>query len=232
MSQTYLGVRDARYQGLMEVYKKAYPDKAFLTMQADVKKIWKEELDKGKDEKLFNDKMVELNAKIKRGSLLTFFKSASKPKPKETPKPKEPEPEPISAEPEEDQCEEEKDDKRKETKAQDMVKKQIEVKDRKLKYLHDERAVNQNQGRERSLNEDIKKTKLEIEQLNKNLKRMQNVQKAVQKNRQRKKAFEERLKVENPELAKAMKLRDGPGRPTIETDDPGIFCSCFFKICF
>ena len=88
MSQTYLGVRDARYQGLMEVYKKAYPDKAFLTMQADVKKIWKEELDKGKDEKLFNDKMVELNAKIKRGSLLTFFKSASKPKPKETPKPK------------------------------------------------------------------------------------------------------------------------------------------------
>ena len=43
---------------------------------------------------------------------------------------------------------------------------------------------------------------------------------AVQKSRD-KKAFEERLKLENPDLAKAMKLQDGPGKPSIETDNPG-----------
>ena len=41
------------------------------------------------------------------------------------------------------------------------------------------------------------------------------------KHREKKKSFEAQLKIENPDLARALKLRDAPGRPTIEEDNPG-----------
>ena len=38
----------------MEVYKRVNHERPFLTIKYEVKKMWKDELDSGKDEKLFN----------------------------------------------------------------------------------------------------------------------------------------------------------------------------------
>ena len=226
MSKSYLSEVDRRYQVLMDVYKSLHVGRSFLAVQADVKKIWRDELNNGKDEKLFNDKMVELNAKKEKRSVLSFFKAKSK----ETPKTKEPQIE-KETEPEPEEKEETKIDNRKETKEQDKTRKLIENYENKLRLLVEERSCNQNPAREKSINGGINKTKLEISLQKKRLTRMQNVQKAVRKNRQKKKEFEEKLKVENPELAQSLKLRDGPGKPTIETDNPGKKLKCF-HMCF
>ena len=101
MSKSYFSIRDERYQILMEVYKRVNHGRPFLTIQYELKKMWKEELDSGKDEKLFNDMIIQLNAKNDKKSVLIFFKvkpkEADAPKevvaPKEPLKPKDPEPE-------------------------------------------------------------------------------------------------------------------------------------------
>ena len=176
MSKSYLSEVDRRYQVLMDVYKSLHVGRSFLAVQADVKKIWRDELNNGKDEKLFNDKMVELNAKKERRSVLSFFKAKSK----ETPKTKEPQIE-KETEPEPEEKEETKIDNRKETKEQDKTRKLIENYENKLRLLVEERSCNQNPAREKSINGGINKTKLEISLQKKRLTRMQNVQKAVKK---------------------------------------------------
>ena len=68
---------------------------------------------------------------------------------------------------------------------------------------------------------ELKKTKETWKETKKKLTNKINVQKAVIKHREKKKSFEAQLKIENPDLARALKLRDAPGRPTIEEDNPG-----------
>ena len=58
MSKSFLSSRDEKYQGLMEVYKRVNHGRPFLTIQSELNKMWKEELDSGKDEKLFNDMII------------------------------------------------------------------------------------------------------------------------------------------------------------------------------
>ena len=111
-------------------------------------------------------------------------------------------------------------DNRKETKVQDGLKNRISVLEKKTLLLIEERSIG-SEGKAKILTEQIKNTRKELEAAKKELKHLADVQKAVQKHRQKKKEFEDNLKVENPELAKALKLRDAPGRPTIEEDNPG-----------
>ena len=93
----------------------------------------------------------------------------------------------------------------------------ISVLEKKVLLMLEERSLNTMEGRALTLSTEIKKTRDQLESLRNELKRKINIQKNVQKCRQKKKDFEERLKLENPDLAKAWKLRDGPGRLTIET---------------
>ena len=55
---------------LIQIYKKAYPWKLFLQVQADVGKIQKDEIDGGKDEELFDNKITQLKSKLKEGEAL------------------------------------------------------------------------------------------------------------------------------------------------------------------
>ena len=71
-------------------------------------------------------------------------------------------------------------------KGQDKLKKLIELKEKKLSLLQEERSVNQIEGREFFLNRDINNVKQEITQNKNQLRRLENVQKAVQKSRDKK----------------------------------------------
>ena len=63
---------------LIQVYKKNIHGN-FLQMQADVAEIWKDEIDNGKDEKLFHNKIVELIIKTEgRENSKSFMKKAQK----------------------------------------------------------------------------------------------------------------------------------------------------------
>ena len=74
----FLSVKDSRYQTLLTTYKKAYPEKTFLQIQADVGKMWREDLDRGQDRKLFDDKIKQLTTKIQgKGNIMFFMRKAS-----------------------------------------------------------------------------------------------------------------------------------------------------------
>ena len=81
-------------------------------------------------------------------------------------------------------------------------------------------------GLETETNEKISKriasVKQEIENKKKELKRKQTNQKAVHKLRAKKRKAEENLLRDNPEVARALKIRDGVGRPRVEVDQPGM----------
>ena len=229
--KAFLGPKDQKYQTLLQVYQKTNPEKPFLTAQAEVRKIWRDELGSGNaDEKKFKDKITELKTKLeKKGSIMMFMSKAPKKKvtteePQEKNKVEVVEEvkneEEVDVDEEEERDEEETVDNRKACLAQEKMKSEIQTKEKKLLVLIEEREIDDGL-RTRSLAEDIKKTKDDIKKLKANLKHKQNVAKATQKWRLKKKQFEDTLKRENPELAKALKLREGPGRPRIECDNPG-----------
>ena len=232
-SKTYLSDKDAKYQMLLDISKKISPERPFLQLQKEVTDVWKKELEGGTNLILFNKKMEQLRKTLanKKGGIMAFM-ARGKPKQakqaEEEEEVKEDDAVVIEGGEGEGEAETEspwKIDNRRETKVQDDLKNKISVLERKVLILIEERAVNSLEGRASILTADIKKTRDDLEALRNALKRKVNVQKNVQKHRERKKAFEERLKQENPEMAKALKLRDAPGRPTIEEDNPG---NCFF----
>ena len=112
-------------------------------------------------------------------------------------------------------------DPRKETKVQDELRKKISLLEKKVLLLIEERSIGVTEGRAPALNSELRKTKETLNETKKKLTNKINVQKAVIKHREKKKSFEAQLKIENPDLARALKLRDAPGRPTIEEDNPG-----------
>ena len=221
-AKTYLSEKDAKYQMLLDICKKISPERPYLALQKEVTDTWKNELESGTNMILFNKKMEQLKKRLafKKGGIMAFMARGNPQKVKEA----EIEEEPVKEDEKKVEAETEsplKIDNRKETKVQDDLRKRITVLEKKVLVLMEERSVNSLEGRGRFLTADIKKTRDELEALRNQLKRKINVQKSVQKCREKRKMLEERLKEENPDLAKSLKLRDAPGRPTIEEDNPG-----------
>ena len=108
------------------------------------------------------------------------------------------------------------------TPAQDKLKNLIAEKEKKLNGLYEARDIGLEGESAKFLATQILKTKQELKDLQKSLKTRQ---KGVLRNaayRDRRKVAESRLREEHPEFAAALKLRDGPGRPRIECDQPEI----------
>ena len=211
--------------------KKIEPEKPYLVLQSEVTSLWKDELEGGTNPRLFEQKMIELRKKLanKKGGIMAFMAMAKDKSGMDTGEEKEKVKEDDVEVVEDVEVIEELNDvmekewtidNRKETKVQDGLKNRISVLEKKTLLLIEERSIG-SEGKAKILTEQIKNTRKELEAAKKELKHLADVQKAVQKHRQKKKEFEDNLKVENPELAKALKLRDAPGRPTIEEDNPG-----------
>ena len=241
-SKTYLSHKDARYQMLLDISKKISPDRPYLQLQKEVNDTWKNELESGSNPILFNKKMEQLKKRLatKKSAIMVFFSKVAPKKANTENEEKSSEEktnEEIPSEDadvfEEEPVESERQlrfkDHRKETKVQDELKNKISVLEKKVSILIEERSVNLLEGRASKLTQDIKQTRSELESLKNQLKRKVNIQKSVQKCRERRKEWEERLKTENPDLAKSLKLRDAPGRPTIEENNPG---NCLFQNSF
>ena len=211
--------------------KKIEPEKPYLVLQSEVTSLWKDKLEGGTNPRLFEQKMIELRKKLanKKGGIMAFMAMAKDKSGMDTGEEKEKVKEDDVEVVEDVEVIEELNDvmekewtidNRKETKVQDGLKNRISVLEKKTLLLIEERSIG-SEGKAKILTEQIKNTRKELEAAKKELKHLADVQKAVQKHRQKKKEFEDNLKVENPELAKALKLRDAPGRPTIEEDNPG-----------
>ena len=209
--------------------KKIEPEKPYLVLQSEVTSLWKEELKGVTNPRLFDQKMVELRKKLanKKGGIMAFMARAKDKSGMDTgeekKKVKEDNVEDVEVIEELNVVMEKewKIDNRKETKVQDELRNRISVLEKKTLLLIEERSIGSSEGKAKILTEEIKNTRKELEAAKKELKHLADVQKAVQRHRQKKKEFEDNLKVENPELAKALKLRDAPGRPTIEDVNPG-----------
>ena len=230
-SKTFVSVKDAKYQHLLDIMKKIQPEKPYLVLQSEVTSLWKDKLEGGTNPRLFEQKMIELRKKLanKKGGIMAFMARAKDKSGIDTGEEKETVKEDNVEVVEDVEVIEELNDvmekewtidNRKETKVQDGLKNRISVLEKKTLLLIEERSIG-SEGKAKILTEEIKNTRKELEAAKKELKHLADVQKAVQKHRQKKKEFEDNLKVENPELAKALKLRDAPGRPTIEEDNPG-----------
>ena len=231
-SKTFVSVKDAKYQLLLDIMRKIAPEKPYLVLQSEVTSLWKDELEGGTNPRLFEQKMIELRKKLanKKGGIMAFMARAKDKSGMDTGEEKEKVKEDDVEVVEDVEVIEELNDvmekewtidNRKETKVQDGLKNRISVLEKKTLLLIEERSIGSSEGKAKILTEEIKNTRKELEAAKKELKHKADVQKAVQKHRQKKKEFEDNLKVENPELAKALKLRDAPGRPTIEEDNPG-----------
>ena len=48
MPRTYVGEKDAKYQKLFKIYKRAHPDKLGMDVTDEVIRIWRDALDRGK----------------------------------------------------------------------------------------------------------------------------------------------------------------------------------------
>ena len=227
---------------LLDISKKISPDRPYLQLQKEVNDTWKNELESGSNPILFNKKMELLKKRLatKKSAIMVFFSKVAPKKANTENEEKSSEEktnEEIPSEDadvfEEEPVESERQlrfkDHRKETKVQDELKNKISVLEKKVSILIEERSVNLLEGRASKLTQDIKQTRSELESLKNQLKRKVNIQKSVQKCRERRKEWEERLKTENPDLAKSLKLRDAPGRPTIEENNPG---NCLFQNSF
>ena len=229
-SKTFMSAKDAKYQSLLDISKKISPEKPYLQLQKEVTDTWKNELESGSNPRLFERKMEMLRAKLssKKGGIMAFMGRMKKPNEAEKnalEKKKEEEKEEKDLEviddPEVDEEKEWKIDNRKETRVQDELRQRISFLQKKVLLLIEERTIGAGEVRATMLTTEIKNCRAELEMVKKELNRKMIGQKAVQRHRQKKKIFEARLRQENPDLARAMKLRDCVGRPTIEEDNPG-----------
>ena len=108
------------------------------------------------------------------------------------------------------------------TPKQEALKAEILEKEGALGKLLDAKILGLETETAEKINKRIKSLRLEITMKKKELKRKENIQKAVQKHRVKKRKAEEKLLQDNPEVARALKIRDGVGRPRVEVDQPGL----------
>lgn len=108
------------------------------------------------------------------------------------------------------------------TPAQDRIKTLLAVKQKTLNQLFEARAVGLEGDTAKLLVTNIKQTKDDIKDLEKLLRKRKLGMRRNITYRARRKATEKKLMIEHPEFASALKLRDSPGRPRIECDQPDI----------
>ena len=235
MSKVFLSESDKKYQSFYKFYMKAYPGKTGNQVTAEASKIWREELEHGKDEKKYNIEMARLSEvsenRKKIGSIWSFLQNKPKPKPDKivnTAVPDENEVlivteannnKPVVDENDKDAGNME--DRRKLTPAQDKLKDRIVAEEKKLLILMELKEIDLGASAV-GLSAQIKESKEKIKRFKMDLRRNKNLQAAQIRHRAHKKQREERLKNEHPEFAQVLKLRDTVGRPRIECDNPGI----------
>ena len=108
------------------------------------------------------------------------------------------------------------------TPKQEMLKAEILEKESTLGKLLEAKMLGLENETAEKVTQRIKKVRSEIKAKKAELKRKESIQKAVQKHRDKKRKAEESLLKENPEVAKALKIRDCVGRPRVEVDQPGL----------
>ena len=106
------------------------------------------------------------------------------------------------------------------TPAQDKLREELSEKEKALNGLYEARAIGLSGHSAIFIEAQIKKAKAEISAMKKQLKLKEQRAKASRKFRENRKSVEERLKLEHPEFAAALNLRDNPGKPRVECDQP------------
>ena len=109
-----------------------------------------------------------------------------------------------------------------ETPVQDALNKEIDGKEKLLAHLYEARNLDFGGDSLVSIASRIKTTKSERDVLKRKLKLRIQKTKANRKYRKKKKDIEEKIKVNYPDLARDMNLRETVGRPRLEVDQPGI----------
>ena len=108
------------------------------------------------------------------------------------------------------------------TPAQTKLKSDVLVMEGALAKLLEAKLLGLESETSEKINKRIVDLKSEIKKKKQELKRKVNIQKAVKKYRNKKRTAEEALMKENPEVAKALKIRENVGRPRVEEDQPGL----------
>ena len=77
-SKTFVSVKDAKYQLLLDIMKKIEPEKPYLVLQSEVTSLWKDKLEGGTNPRLFEQKMIELRKKLanKKGGIMAIMARA------------------------------------------------------------------------------------------------------------------------------------------------------------
>ena len=242
LSADNMNTTDKQYQNLFKKYVKAFPEKTPAVCQRNVSELWKEEIKKGKhsiDDKKYEEELAKLNNIIvnreKKGGIQSFFQK----KTKKTINPTVliPEKEPVivdTVEPSDDQTNDEavvtladdNDNDAMEEKhtcpVQDKLKMKIAEKEKALTNLNEARNLNLGDESTVTLTKKIRDVMNERDELQKELKRKEQNMKNNKAYRARRRAAEDRLKIEHPEMASTLKLREGVGRPRIECDQEGV----------
>ena len=220
------------HQDLYNKYVKAHGSKSKAKCQSEVNRIWKNDIKVGKtiDEEKYVNVIAELDEKItqlEKGNIKSFFKKKSvnnnvAPAPKVNEEIAEAEvvvdelQEVVNEEGEDLELVHAEEDKAPpSTPAQDKLKALLVAKDRALNGLYEARDVGLEGETAAVIAVKIKETKVEITKLNHQLKRKVKVAMSNRAYRDRRKALEDKLKVEHPEFAAALKLRQGVGHPRI-----------------
>ena len=66
--RAYTGENDQKYQKLFKMYKRAHPDKLGMDVSDEVIRLWKETLQKGKDDAVYTEYMARQDRKIERNA--------------------------------------------------------------------------------------------------------------------------------------------------------------------
>ena len=230
---------DKLYQDLFKKYVKAHGSaKSRQACQVDVAEIWKRDIKVSKaiDEAQYKAVIRNLDKTIgekeRKGTIVSFFRN---PPPKKADKPPS---EPIITvgEQQDDLTRlvevnnliPEQEDTTFEDKGppptlvQDRLNVQLAERERILVGLLEARDIGLEGETATVLAAKIKGTKAKIVAIKKQLRRRKKMAVANRNYRNRRKAIEDRLKVDHPEFAAFMKLREGVGRPRIECDQPDI----------
>ena len=222
-----------RYQYLFKLYSLAHPNKSSRSCQAEVNEIWNSKLkdDKKKIDDAAYDAEVEklkVKKKVAEVGIRSFFKNSEKQRS-----------EVVGNEVQSDEAvgdattstvvdealenvEPLELTKPERHPAQDKLQEELRNVEKILANLIETRSLGLGADSSASLLKQIKEAKNLKDSIEKRLRRKIIDQKASQKQRDRKRENEVKIREKYPEIAASLKIRDSVGRPRIECDQPGI----------